>query len=200
MEYKVKIREMQKADVPQVVKAIGKAYATNPSILAIYGSNPTATHRFQMIIEGMCKYLPGNVFVAELDGRVIGGMRIVAWPACQALRLKMLLSVLNSARGLGPFVRSMKMQSAWKKHDHDKPHWHLMLLGVTPEFQGKGIGNQMMMFYCDIIDRDRIEAYHETERPENIPFYQRFGFEVVGEETINGVKNWFMLRPAKSDK
>jgi ribosomal protein S18 acetylase RimI-like enzyme len=71
---------------------------------------------------------------------------------------------------------------------------------VTPDFQGKGIGSQMMKFYCDIIDRDRMEAYHETDRPENVRFYQRFGFKVVGEEIINGVKNWYMLRPAKLDK
>jgi ribosomal protein S18 acetylase RimI-like enzyme len=44
-----------------------------------------------------------------------------------------------------------------------------------------------------------MEAYHETGT-ENVRFYERFGFKVVGEETINGVKNYYVLRPAKSDK
>ena len=56
-----------------------------------------------------------------------------------------------------------------------------------------------MQFYCDIIDKDRKEAYHETDRPENVPFYERFGFKVIGEEMINGVKNWYMLRSNESD-
>jgi ribosomal protein S18 acetylase RimI-like enzyme len=89
------------------------------------------------------------------------------------------------------------MLDAFRKHDPKQPHWHLTFLGVAPDFQGKGIGSQMMKFYCDIVDRDMIEAYHETG-PENVHFYERFGFKVVGEETIFGVKNLYMLRPAKS--
>ena len=200
IEYEILIREMQKADLPQTVKVIRKAYATNPAILAIYGGNPTAVRRMQIAVESEFKYLPGNIFVAELDSLVVGGMRIVQWPACQASNIKMLPSMLASVRGIGPLVRAMKWQSAWKKRDPSKPHWHLAVLGVLPHFQGKGIGSQMMQFYCDISDRDKIEAYHETDRPENIPFYERFGFKVVGEEIINGAKNWYMVRSIKPEK
>jgi predicted N-acetyltransferase YhbS len=70
-------------------------------------------------------------------------------------------------------------------------------MGVAPDFQDEGIGSKMMKFYCDIVDGDMIEAYHEAGP---VRFYERFGFKVVGEETINGVKNYYMLRPAKSDK
>ena len=166
MEYKIQIREMQKTDLSPAVEVIGKAYATNPEILAIYGGNSTAALRMKIAIKSTFKYLPGSVFVAELDGLVVGGMRIVGWPACQASNIKMVPSMVASARGLGPLVRAMKWQGAWKKHDPGKPHWHLSVLGVTPELQGKGFGSQMMQFYCDIIDRDRIEAYHETDRPD----------------------------------
>ena len=109
-------------------------------------------------------------------------------------------SALSATRGLGPLVRLIKLKRTWGKRDPKQPHWHLTFLGVAPDFQGKGIGSKMMVFYCDIIDRERIEAYHETDTPENVPFYERFGFKVVGEETINGVKNWYMLRPARSGK
>jgi hypothetical protein len=40
-------------------------------------------------------------------------------------------------------------------------------------------------------------AYLETDKPENVRFYERFGFEVVGEEEVLGVPNWFMIRPAR---
>ena len=92
------------------------------------------------------------------------------------------------------------MMGAWKKHDPNQPHWHLALMGVAPEFQHSGIGSHCMTFYCDLIDKDGIDAYHETDRPENVPFYERFGFKIVGEDMVNGVKNWYMLRPAPSDK
>ena len=40
-------------------------------------------------------------------------------------------------------------------------------------------------------------AYLETDKPENVRFYERFGFEVVGEEEVPGMSNWFMLRRAE---
>ncbi len=204
MEMKIKIRALQKEDRPQALEALGKDFATNPATLAIFRGKPEAARRMMQVgSASRFKYLPGQIFVAELDGQVVGAMRIVEWPGCQTSlfqSLKMMPSMLGALGGLGPLMRAMKMLEAWKKHDPKKPHWHLDPLGVAPEFQGKGIGSKMMHFYCEIIDKKGIEAYHETDRPENVPFYERFGFKVVGEEIINGAKNWYLLRPARSDK
>jgi len=38
-------------------------------------------------------------------------------------------------------------------------------------------------------------AFLETDKPENVRFYARFGFEVVDEASPFGVRTWFMLRP-----
>jgi hypothetical protein len=46
--------------------------------------------------------------------------------------------------------------------------------------------------------RRRRGAYLETDKPENVRFYERFGFEVVGEEEVIGVPNWYMARPANA--
>ena len=35
------------------------------------------------------------------------------------------------------------------------------------------------------------------DKRENVAFYERFGFEVVGEDEVLGVRNWFMLRSSK---
>jgi ribosomal protein S18 acetylase RimI-like enzyme len=199
MEYKVNIREMQKADVPHAAEVLGKAFATTPGTLAIYSGNPTAALRFQNVFEAGFKHPKGRCFVAELDDRIVGGMRIVKSPDCYTFSLKLIPAALSAARGLGPLMRLMKFIDALRKHDPKQPHWHLTFLGVAPDFQGKGIGSKMMVFYCDIVDRDRMEAYHEAG-PDSVHFYERFGFKVVGEETINGVKNYYVLRPAKSDK
>ena len=39
-------------------------------------------------------------------------------------------------------------------------------------------------------------GYLETDKPDNVRFYERFGYEVVGEQPVLGVPNWFMRRPA----
>jgi ribosomal protein S18 acetylase RimI-like enzyme len=200
MEDKVKIRDMQRSDIPRVAEVLGRAYATNPIILATYRGKGRVARRIQTNFESMFKYASGKSFVAELDSRVLGGFFVAKWPACQAMSLKMMLPALRAVGGLGPLVRGMQWQRACKKRDPRKPHWHLKMIGVDPDFQGKGIGGQMMDVYCGIIDGSRLEAHHETDRSENVPFYERYGFKVVGEEMIIGVKNWYMLRPAKSDK
>jgi hypothetical protein len=46
------------------------------------------------------------------------------------------------------------------------------------------------------MDAAKANAYLETDKPENVRFYERFGFEVVREEVVLGVPNSYMLRPA----
>jgi ribosomal protein S18 acetylase RimI-like enzyme len=199
---------MQKSDIPQAAEVLGKAFATTPGSLAIYRGKPKIARRMQIFFEGtlksgILKSEMGNCFVAELDSQVVGVMKICQWPACYemslAMGLKLMPALLRSTGGLGTLMRKMKFIGALRKHDPKRLHWHLQFFGVAPDFQGKGIGSKMMVFYCDIIDRNRMEAYHETGT-ENVPFYQRFGFKVAGEEIINGVKNLYMLRLAKLDK
>jgi hypothetical protein len=37
-------------------------------------------------------------------------------------------------------------------------------------------------------------SYLETDKRENVTFYERHGYALVGEAEIIGVPNWFMLR------
>ncbi|MBS0125092.1 GNAT family N-acetyltransferase [Thetidibacter halocola] len=57
-----------------------------------------------------------------------------------------------------------------------EPHWFLPLMGVDPVARGQGIGAALMAYGLDICDRDGTLAYLESTKPENIPFYERFGF------------------------
>jgi ribosomal protein S18 acetylase RimI-like enzyme len=40
-------------------------------------------------------------------------------------------------------------------------------------------------------------SYLETDKEINVRFYERFGFEVIGEEEVLGVRNWYMYRRAR---
>jgi len=41
-------------------------------------------------------------------------------------------------------------------------------------------------------------GYLETDKRENVRFYERFGFEVIAREPVIGVPNWFMRREPRS--
>ncbi len=56
-----------------------------------------------------------------------------------------------------------------------------------------------MAEYTRRLDENGENAYLETDKPENVALYSRFGFEVVDEAEVLGVANWFMWREAGVD-
>ena len=198
---KVSIQPVQPQELSQASDVLGKAFATQPSSFAIFPGKSDIERRMKITFGIMLERLPGKVFVAKQDGQIVGTMRMVEWPDCQLSPLQGLrmLPAMIKAGGLGTLGRALKFRGTWAKSDPKEPHWHLDPLGVTPGLQGQGIGSQMMEYYCNHIDESGMAAYHETDRPENVKFYERFGFKVIGEEAILGFPNWYLWRPSRQD-
>jgi predicted N-acetyltransferase YhbS len=55
--------------------------------------------------------------------------------------------------------------------------------------QGQRVGRRLMELYCAELERTRLSGYLETDRPENVAFYRRFGFEIVEEVRVLGIPN-----------
>jgi len=84
----------------------------------------------------------------------------------------------------------------WCHVDPDEPHLHLGPIGVSPETQRKGIGTALMNRYIEHLEQERAAGYLETDRPENVDFYKKFGFVVQNEEQVIGTPTWYMWRAA----
>ncbi|HEU4422411.1 MAG TPA: hypothetical protein VFR67_07700 [Pilimelia sp.] len=52
----------------------------------------------------------------------------------------------------------------------------------------------IMREYCRRLDEAGDTGYLETDKAQNVRFYQRFRFDVIGAAPVLGVPNWFMLR------
>jgi ribosomal protein S18 acetylase RimI-like enzyme len=76
------------------------------------------------------------------------------------------------------------------------PHWYLMLLGVNPNYHGKGLAKSLLLPKLSQFDQTGMPCYLETYNPSNIPIYQRFGFEIHEEVQMPNmdVKLHSMLR------
>ncbi len=79
-------------------------------------------------------------------------------------------------------------------HDLAEPHRHVGPVGVEPGFQGRGIGRQVMGLVCADLDRDGEIGWLETDKPENVRFYNGLGFVVVEEARVIDATIWFMRR------
>jgi GNAT superfamily N-acetyltransferase len=66
-----------------------------------------------------------------------------------------------------------------RAHPHRPSHWYLSVLGTEPAEQGKRLGSAALRPVLERCDRDGIDAYLESSKEANIPFYARHGFRVV---------------------
>jgi ribosomal protein S18 acetylase RimI-like enzyme len=74
-------------------------------------------------------------------------------------------------------------------------HLYLAVVGVDPAHQRSGAGTALLAPGLERCDRERLPAYLETAREENLPFYERLGFTVAHEIGMpRGPTVWTMTR------
>jgi ribosomal protein S18 acetylase RimI-like enzyme len=84
------------------------------------------------------------------------------------------------------------------RYHPETPHWYLSMIGVDPARQGRGLGSAMLKHGLAFIDAAGLPAYLESSNPKNVPLYERFGFEVLGEIRPADFPGLIpMLRPAR---
>jgi ribosomal protein S18 acetylase RimI-like enzyme len=97
-------------------------------------------------------------------------------------------------RDLPRLIRTLNAIEA--KHPHDL-HYYLPVIGILPEWQGRGFGSALLRPMLERCDREQLPAYLEASSPRNRDLYERHGFEVV--EEIHVAKDsppmWPMRRP-----
>lgn len=82
------------------------------------------------------------------------------------------------------------------KHPHEPAHWYLPIIGVSPAWQGRGLGAALLRPVLERCDSERTPAYLEASTPRNRALYERHGFEVVEEcrYASDGPPLWRMWR------
>lgn len=191
----ITITPMSPDRVEEAGRVLGAAFASSPLERAVRG--PIDDRQRRGLVTGYtatCR-LQGQVRIALSEQRIVGVIRWVESPRCQ-LRLREKLTMAPTAiTAFGRHLpKALSWVAAWSKHDPAEPHVHLGPLGVTPELQGRGIGSQMLSVYCEDLDVAGNAGYLETDKPENVRLYERFGFEVRDEAELFGVRDWFMWR------
>ena len=113
------------------------------------------------------------------------------------IRVGMVLAPLKL--GLGAFSRFMNAGNYFEelhKRSVEPHHWYMLFLGVDPPRQGRGHGSALLQPMLARIDAENVPSYLETSKPNNVPFWQRHGFEVAAEGDVpdGGPHVWGMRR------
>lgn len=90
-------------------------------------------------------------------------------------------------------VEFMSEKSAFLISDR---YWYLSIVGVLPNFQGKGLGINLVEKVLKQTDAAAVPTYLETFTPRNMTFYSRLGYQAIDSfvEPTTGAEYWLMSR------
>lgn len=180
---------MEQNDIQHSAKVLSIAMLNNPHHIGVFlGNGEKERLEIEKMFFELFKNLPGIIFIAKENKKIIGVMRM---KSCIG---KVVDEPKKVESGNDIEWRKSVWFKEWSTHDPVEQHWHLGPIGVLPTHQGLGVGSILMDIFCKEVDACIATAYLETDYDKNVKFYKKFGFKIVSESEIFGVKNRYMLR------
>lgn len=195
-------RRLGSEDQSALAEALSLAFRDNPLNRAVIGGG--SGRRLRSNRAGMRATLAAartrcSIWgVVPADGVCLGGLIAMppdAWPLppppiSDQLRL-LLRQGWSTARRWGEVFEALRLVHP------DEPNWYLALVGVSPGQQGRGLGAALLGRWIAEVDADGAAAYLETDRPELVSFYARFGFREIRSLELFGTPVRCLWRPGR---
>lgn len=182
------------SDLPLITASLTKAFSDDPVFIYLMGgafNAKRANLAFNMLGRNM---LAHGIIMTNDDRSAAaywgapGSWKVPISSIVKTLPISLRAYQWQTIRALGVLGRMEKL--------HPKePHYYLEVLGTDPAQQGKGHGAALLNVILEKADNEGVGAYLESSKDKNVPYYRRFGFEVVGEiHHPNGPTMWRMWR------
>lgn len=194
------MRPARKADVDQLGKTLGRAFFDDPVFEWLLPDEEMRRKHLHRVFATMTRHhhlAHGGVEVAT-DGPGIGAAALWDPPdrwresrRAELAQIPMFMRVFGFRAAPG-----RRLQELMKRAHPEEPHWYLAVIGSDPSVRGQGFGQVLMRSRLQRCDAEYCPAYLESSKPENVPYYQRFGFTVTGEIKVpdGGPTLWPMWR------
>ena len=176
-----------------VIDILSKSFDNNSSINYVIKRDRYRHKRLLDLIEysfNLCNSF-GKVWISKDQC----GCALVLHPDKKTLSIKTLIwdiKLATTAIGMSRVIKILNRESKIKNFHPKEPFCYLWFIGVYPKHQKKGIGSQLLE---EIIAESQIngrDIYLETSVPSNIPWYQKFGFEIY--HTIEFTYTLYLMR------
>lgn len=182
------IRKLHHGDVPRVSTSLARAFADDPVMSWLFPRDHERHSRLERMFGMFLRRIWLRHAECYTTDRVFGGALWLPpheWhlgPLAQLRLLPAMLAVMGSSMARG----FSAVQTMEKHHPGHPPHYYLAVLGIEPEYQGRGFGGALMQPVLERCDRDRVGAYLESSKRRNVALYERHGFGVVQELELPG--------------
>jgi ribosomal protein S18 acetylase RimI-like enzyme len=176
-----------------IASVLGRAFVTEPMMRWPFGVHGDVAARFTRVFE---YFLPDLIELGAVSeaGDGLGAAvwippeKADAWDEAQAGGTRMHDLTDDGGRRYDRF---------WDWVESRMPTeavCHLDSIGVAPEAQGRGVGSALMAAGLSQARAKTLPVFLETATPENVPYYERFGFRIVDDADApdGGPHVWFM--------
>ncbi|MET8124451.1 GNAT family N-acetyltransferase [Streptomyces sp. NPDC005065] len=191
----VRIRQAEAEDREQVVRLLDEAFHHDPVSGWVF---PDEAHR--RAVHG--KFLGVFVDVTLAEGRIDlleDGTAVALWlpvPAGAPPEEDTTPALMRATADPDNERAELVGRLTGAIHPHDRAHEYLLMIGVSPDRQGEGIGATLIADVLERCDRDGVPAYLEASSARSRRLYERLGFTFMGTtvELPDGPSMWPMWR------
>jgi len=181
------------SDKNRVVEILANSFQENKSVNYIIPQDSLRKDRIEKLMAysfDVCKQF-GEVLLSD-DGN---GCALVLLPDKKKTTLQSIgwdVKFIFNCIGLGNVKKALDREGKIKKLQPKESLYYLWFIGVDPQYQKAGTGSKLLQ---EVISRGRAAKRTiclETSTIKNLPWYQKFGFEIYNELDLG--YNLFFLK------
>jgi GNAT superfamily N-acetyltransferase len=191
---------IQKKDLKNAVNVLTNAFSEDSMWKEVFNDEDKNRILTEVMVRFCLKY--GNVL--STSENVEGVMAIAphdkemtTWRIIRSGAFFLSMKIANEAKKMEVLTNAVEEA---KKSLNLGPYIHLLIMGVSQEFQGKGFGRKLLRALIEKAETEKKPIYLETQKEENVHFYEKYGFSVQNQimlpEPLN-LPMWLMLRDVK---
>jgi ribosomal protein S18 acetylase RimI-like enzyme len=189
--------KIQKKDLKNAVNVLTNAFSDDPMWKKVFNDEDKNRVLTEVMVRFCLKY--GNVL--STSNNLEGIMAITphdkdmtTWRVIRSGGFFLSMKIRNEAKKMTVLINAVEEA---KKSLNLDPHIHLLIMGISQEFQRKGFGGKLLRALIEKAETEKKPIYLETQKEDNINFYEKYGFSVKKKimlpEPLN-LPMWLMLR------
>jgi ribosomal protein S18 acetylase RimI-like enzyme len=196
--YRIQTRAELNRRLDEMTRALSRAFYHNPFYIHMMPDDRKRMSQIRWWMEYMLRYtLRNGILSVTSDHKGIAMWLGPKNPELNTFQFVFSGMILFPFKvGLRGFIRMVSLSARFRKQHarQDKPHYYLMIIGIDPSLQGKGVGSQLVREVTAKADFERLDCYLETLLESNVLFYTKLGFEVIYNENFAGDKQYWIMR------